>query len=73
MSSQIAARVASLQQYAKRKVDESRAEIIDNLTKSLGPLPQTLDIALPGAAYFSVAAGGLADVAHIAAMHGEDS
>ena len=42
----------------------TRAEILSNL-RAKTELPLVLDVALPGAAYFSVAAGGLCDVLNL--------
>lgn len=53
-----------LLQYAQERVASARAEILSNL-RAKTELPLVLDVALPGAAYFSVAAGGLCDVLNL--------
>ena len=59
-----AALISRLQQYAQERVAGARATILTNLEKATG-LPVVMDVALPGAAYFSVAAGGLCDVLNL--------
>lgn len=57
--------VASLRDYARQRVAESREAILANLRSKTDALPLVLDIGFPGAAYFSVACGGLAEVLHL--------
>ena len=59
--------ISQIRRYAQDRLGPCKAEIIANLarhTANFGNGPLVLDIALPGAGYFSVAAGGLADVLH---------
>ncbi|CAE8604587.1 unnamed protein product [Polarella glacialis] len=61
--------IASLRSYARDRLLASRGQIRANLAARgvSAESPLVLDIALPGAAYFSVAAGGLAEVLHLLA------
>ena len=56
--------VPRLLQYAREKVASAQPAILSNLAR-VTQLPLIIDVALPGAAYFSVAAGGLCDVLYL--------
>jgi hypothetical protein len=55
--------VGQLREYARQQVSANRDNIEANLRGK--DLPLVLDVALPGAGFFSVAAGGLAEVLHL--------
>ena len=57
------ARIARLRAYARDRVEQNHARIVANLHRHGVPL--VLDVAPPGAGYFFVAAGGLAEVLHL--------
>jgi len=64
--------IAQLRRYAHEAVLSVKAEIVANLsqhTANFANGPLMLDVAFPGAAYFSVAAGGVADVLHLLGEH----
>ena len=64
--------IAQLRRYAHEAVLSAKAEIVANLsqhTANFANGPLMLDVAFPGAAYFSVAAGGVADVLHLLGEH----
>jgi hypothetical protein len=64
--------ISQLRRYAQDAVQSVRAELVESLAQHSGNFangPLVLDVALPGAAYFSVAAGGLADVLHFMGDH----
>ena len=56
--------IPRVRQYARERVATSKAAILSNLRRAT-EAPLVVDVALPGAAYFSVAAGGLCDVLHM--------
>ncbi|CAJ1405760.1 unnamed protein product [Effrenium voratum] len=56
--------ISQLRRYAEEAVNAARADLEVNLRRHTSQGPMVLDVALPGAAYFSVAAGGMADVLH---------
>ena len=56
--------VPRLLQYAREKVASAQPAILSNLAR-VTQLPLIIDVALPGAAYFSVAAGGLCEVLYL--------
>lgn len=58
--------IENLHAFAYKKVEENRQAIVENLRSVANGLsPLVLDIGLPGTAYFSVAAGGMAEVLHL--------
>ena len=63
--------IGQLRQYAQDAVNAVKSDLVANLQRHTGNFagPLVLDVALPGAAYFSVAAGGLADVLHFMGEH----
>ena len=64
--------IRQLRRYAQDAVHSLRAELVESLAQHTGNFangPLVVDVALPGAAYFSVAAGGLADVLHFLGDH----
>ncbi|CAK0887626.1 unnamed protein product [Prorocentrum cordatum] len=58
--------IQRLRDYAKEQVEGSQAAAnLERVRARCGGGPLVLDVALPGAAYFSVAAGGMAEVLHL--------
>lgn len=69
---EIAEFILRLRRYAQDAVNAVKPDLVANLAQHTGNFatgPLVLDVALPGAAYFSVAAGGLADVLHFMGEH----